>query len=193
MNSGIYVLRNKNNGKLYVGQSRTNVNKRSQHRDYRSRLGKRPIEWALCKYGIDNFDRFVYYVPEELLDDFERGMIRNLHSLRPGGYNLETGGCRNKYHSEETKKKISEAARGRIGPNRGRIFSEEWRAKISKAKKGQKRSEEEKRKNSEAHMGKKYSEETKRKISEARMGKRWSEEIKQKIRDGLARHYRRAA
>lgn len=84
--------------------------------------------------------------------------------------------------SEETRRKISEA-------EKGRHLSEEWKRKISEANRGKKRSEELKKRWSEAHKGKPtwnkgthesgmtgkhHSEETKRKMSEARRGIRKS-------------------
>lgn len=47
------------------------------------------------------------------------------------GYNLESGGSLNKTHSEETKRKISEA-------RKGKIHSEETKDKMSEARKGKK-------------------------------------------------------
>ena len=73
--------------------------------------------------------------------------------------------------------------------------SEETRRKLSEAKKGRTHSEEAKRKMSEAHKGKTLSEETKRKLSEAKKGNRYglgnkankgktlSEEMKERLRD----------
>lgn len=69
--------------------------------------------------------------------------------------------------SEETRRKLSEALKGRT-------LSDEWKRKLSEANKGKTLSEEHKRKLSEAKKGKKrgpLSEEHKRKISEARKGK----------------------
>ena len=79
-----------------------------------------------------------------------------------------------KEHSEESKRKTSEALKGKK-------LSEEHKRKISEAKRGKPKSEETKRKISEAQKGKhegennpmygkKRSEETKRKISEALKG-----------------------
>lgn len=91
-----------------------------------------------------------------------------------------------KHHTEETKRKISEARKGKYcgqkNPNFGKIPSEETRKKISLANTGKKR----------WFKGKPRSEETKRKISESRkgkytgvnspmFGKHLSEEAKQKI------------
>ena len=85
-----------------------------------------------------------------------------------------------KTHSEETKKKISDALKSKKRKPR----SEETKKKISDALKGKKRksfTEEHKRKLSEVRRGKQKSEEHKRKISEAKMGKSLSEEHKRKI------------
>lgn len=60
--------------------------------------------------------------------------------------------------------------------------SEETKRKISIALKGKKRSEQSK-KNHRGMTGKRHSEETKRKISEAHMGKKLTEEHKEKIRN----------
>ena len=98
--------------------------------------------------------------------------------------------------SEEKKRKISEA-------EKGRHLSEEWKRKISEAHKGKHLSGEHKRKISEAHKGKPtwnkgtyesgmkgkhHSEETKRKMSEAQKGKKkpsLSEEVRKKISESL--------
>jgi hypothetical protein len=76
--------------------------------------------------------------------------------------------------SKETRRKISEA-------NKGRIHLEETKEKISTAKKGKTLSEEHKRKISEAAQGQTHSEETRRKISEANKGHTVSEETRKKI------------
>lgn len=74
--------------------------------------------------------------------------------------------------SEDWKKKIGEA-------NKGRIVSKETRIKIGKASKGRnvgkKHTDEFKKRISELKKGKKLSEETKRKLSEGRIGeKNWN-------------------
>jgi hypothetical protein len=71
------------------------------------------------------------------------------------------------HHSEETKKKISEALKGRI-------FTMEHKRKIGEANKGKKypHSEITKLKMSQAHIGKRLSEEWKKKISKALEGKK---------------------
>ncbi|KUK77195.1 MAG: GIY-YIG catalytic domain-containing endonuclease [candidate division WS6 bacterium 34_10] len=95
-------------------------------------------------------------------------------------------------HTEETKRKISEA-------HKGKKLSEEHKKKLSEVRKekycgknhpffGLKHSEETKRKLSEVHKGKHPSEETRKKLSEARKGeknhnygKHLSKEAKKKL------------
>lgn len=84
---------------------------------------------------------------------------------------------KNRTHSEETKKKISEG-------NKGKIMSKEARRKMSeshKGKKGTPHTEESKKKISEGNKGKTQSDETKKKISEGHKGKILSEETKRKM------------
>ena len=71
--------------------------------------------------------------------------------------------------TEETRKKMSEA-------QKGRTFSEETRKKLSKAHKGLHLSEEHRRKIGESNKGRIVTEETRRKISESQKGRPLSEE-----------------
>jgi hypothetical protein len=80
-----------------------------------------------------------------------------LHNMTNGG-----DGVSGAIISDETKRKLSEA-------HKGKTHSEETRRKISEAKKGKTHSEETKRKIGEAH--KNPSEETRRKIGEASKGR----------------------
>ena len=84
-------------------------------------------------------------------------------------------------HSEEAKKKMSEASK-RIN------LSDETRKKMSESRKGKKRSEETRKRMSEANKGKnnpmygrKFSEEHRKKIGEANKGRKLSEESRKKI------------
>ena len=81
-----------------------------------------------------------------------------------------------KTHTEETRRKISEENKDKNHPNYGKTLSEETRRKIGEAHKGKSLSEETKRKLSEAKKGKNPSEETKTKMSEAQKGKKcWND------------------
>jgi len=88
--------------------------------------------------------------------------------------------------TEEAKIRMSEAGKNRYH----KPHSEETKKKISDAHKGKHHSEESKQKNREKHLGKgawnkgkPLSEKTKRKLSETHKGKHHSEETKRKIGD----------
>ena len=87
--------------------------------------------------------------------------------------------------SDDTRKKISEANKGKSSPRKGVTLSEETRRKISEARKGLTLSEEHRRKISEALKGGHRSEETRRKMSEAKKGKKHTEEWRRKISEAL--------
>ena len=78
-----------------------------------------------------------------------------------------------KHHTEESRKKMSEAHKGKESWIKGKHLYEETRNKLSESHKGKVFSIEHCRKLSEAHKGKHRSDEAKRKISEARKGKTW--------------------
>ena len=110
--------------------------------------------------------------------DSGNGILRN---LTDGG-----DGASGWIPSEETRRKLSEA-------NKGKIRSEEHKRKYREAKKGKIHSEEHKRKISEAKKGILKSEETKRKMSEAKkgqgLGKTHSEESKRKMSEARKLYY----
>ncbi len=82
-------------------------------------------------------------------------------------------------HSEETKRKQSEAHKGAKNPNYGREFSKEYRANLSKAQIGRKHSEETKQKMREARK-KFYEDPANRQKTEKAAKARWAKERKQK-------------
>ena len=73
--------------------------------------------------------------------------------------------------SEETRKKMSEANKGKPSWMKGKHLSAESCKKISEANKGKHRSAETRKKLSEVRKGKHHSEETRKKMSEANKGK----------------------
>jgi len=155
----IYILENKINNKCYVGQTtRTFTIRLKSH----LRNKKQIINRALRKYGIKNFSIFVFVVPEELLDYFEKEMIKRLDAMHPKGYNLDSGGNKNKYYSKESREKMSKA-------KKGVKLSDEHKKKISDANKNP--SAETREKISNSLKGKCRSEKTKRKISKSNKGK----------------------
>ena len=109
----IYILENKINGKKYVGQTNKKAERRIASHIKLANSGKGfVINRAIAKYGINNFNIEIITVKNKRLDFFEKLFIKNLNTMVPHGYNLESGGKRNKYLPEETKRKIGEASRG---------------------------------------------------------------------------------
>lgn len=107
----------------------------------------------------------------------DNSMYYNRHNGESSGFRAPTG----RRQSEETRKKISEAAKGRIPWNLGKSPSEETRAKISISNEGKKHSKETRKKMSLIRKGKPRKPETIQKMVNTRKGYSHSEETKQKI------------
>jgi group I intron endonuclease len=145
----IYLITNTVNGKQYVGQTqREDIHMRwKQHKCCDSKSIGTYIARAYKKYGIEKFKfQIICICFDEACNDFEIEYIKKFNTLAPNGYNLESGGGNSKHHPD-TKKKISEASKGRKAsdatrakislnsPNRGKKFTEEEIQALSLAKK----------------------------------------------------------
>lgn len=111
MNDGIiYIATNLKNGKQYVGQTTRSLRERIIGHKCDALKMKRNVPFILSikKYGLDNFKWTSFSCPEEDLDWTETFLIKELNTLVPNGYNLETGGNKNKHHHELSKQKMSE-------------------------------------------------------------------------------------
>lgn len=145
------------------------------------------VQHALHKYGIDSFLVSVidHADSREMADERERYWISELNCKTPNGYNLTEGGEGLREPSEETRRKIGSASKGRkhsaevreaqrqrrIGTRlseetkqklRGRVFSDEHRKRLAVPK-----TEDHKNNISAALKGKEKSEATRQKISDA--------------------------
>lgn len=87
-------------------------------------------------------------------------------------------GFEGKSHTEDSKKKMSVARKGRVSPFKGKKMTTEQRKKISDGLKGRNLSEEHKRKVGDFFRGKKLTEEHKLKVSQSKLGQKHSEETK---------------
>lgn len=156
MNSGIYTIRNKRNGKIYVGRSR---NLHNRLRDHKTDLkeNRHKNQYLQRAYNIESesfeFEILEFY-PEEVLGDMETYWMNMTNSYnRHHGYNIDTN-----------------------GNNGAKKLSPETREKIRQANLGKKQSEETKLKRSKSLIGKKKgyinSLETRKKISESLIGKK---------------------
>jgi len=133
-------------------------------------------------------------------------------TLVPNGYNIELGGSEGSTWTEERRRKHSLALKGHRGwrkglnlpsPNKGKVYPEEGKRKLSEALKGRvspnwgkKASEETKAKmtaSQKAHWekvgspnkGRKHSEETKAKMRAARANRIYTDEDKRKISEAV--------
>lgn len=148
----IYLITNKINNKKYVGQTKQSIEKRFQRHCWKSESKKNmPIVLAIRKYGKHNFliTELCECKSKYDLDSKEIEFSRIYNTIVPNGYNLKVGNGPNTV-SEETKKKISLANKGRKASNRhiinqsishiGNKMSDEIKQKLSKINKGKKAS-----------------------------------------------------
>src|ERR1700761_830172 len=102
------------NGKMYIGQTTQEFGKRmNQHKNeanHPDRGGCRALYNAIRKYGWDNFVKeIIHECSVEELDSLEQYYIENFNTMVPNGYNLLSGGNKNKKASDETREKIRQA------------------------------------------------------------------------------------
>jgi len=199
MKSGIYLIKNIINNKVYIG-SAVNIDRRWEQHKKLLKKGKHHschLQLAWNKYGEQNFK---FEILEEVsnplhLISYEQVYLDYHKSYEDErGYNIckvagSTYGLR---HTEEAKQKMREASTGRTvkhseetkqkirEASTGRKHSEETKDKLREASKN--KSQEEKRRLKEVNIGRKLSEEHKHKLREASTGKKLSEEARQKIR-----------
>lgn len=179
-------------GLVYIGRTKQEGDKRFKFKTnyYHN---KRFLEDAKA-YGWKSFLKEVLIdgLTEEESKQKEIEYIYFFDSANPAkGYNITLGGeSGNGYHhTEDAKRRIGEAGRGRPSPMRGKTHSEEAKAKISHSNKGIVRrrgfvlSEDTKRKISQANKGilKPKSREQALKLSKAKIGKKLTSETKQKM------------
>ena len=125
----IYLRTNKINGKKYIGQVTTKRFKARQNKWNNLNLpyAGNVINNAREKYGIESFGfEILKECEDNELNQWEMYFIKKLNTKVPYGYNMTDGGggMSGFTVSEETRKKLSEA-------HRGKKFSEEHKRKMS--------------------------------------------------------------
>lgn len=145
----VYQHKNKINGKVYIGITKQKPEQRWRHgQGYKS---SPHFYAAIQKYGWDNFEHNILFqnLTKEKACEKEQELIAKYHSMdREFGYNSTSGGdifTMNK----ETKQKISQSMMGNKN-GLGHPCSEEKKKKISEAQKGKHLTEKHKQKLSEA-------------------------------------------
>jgi len=176
MNGLIYAFINKENWKMYVGQTtRDKYRVRMNHHFSSSGGGTTIMSHAIRKYGKDGFEIVTLeegIQTQEELDSRESYYIDYYNTFSKNGYNMTTGGqgSPGAKRSESAKKAIS-----KHNPRywKGKNLTDECKAKISQTLTGKVQSEETKAKRAESlkkawaegrHKDK-HSEESKRLIS----------------------------
>lgn len=148
----VYKHINKINGKVYIGQTALNIERRwRKGKGYKTGVFKKAIE----KYGWDNFEHIIVRdkLSKEEANLLEISLIRKYKELGIC-YNITDGGegtCGYK-HTEESRKKISNRSKGKKIPEyikilvserfKGVSLTEEHKLKISIALRGKSKSEE---------------------------------------------------
>ena len=201
MSYWVYVHTCKANGKRYIGCTTQAKPERRWGRNGEGYLYNDHFRSAILKHGWSNFQHEVFEVDsKEEMYRKEVELISFYHSNDPRyGYNNSTGGEKSSLgckHSEEAKKKMSRAHKGKVlGEEHKKRISEtsrerwtdpEYRKHMSKVRKGnphKPHSEETKRRIAEARKGTHPSEEARKHMSEAHKGKSkpHSEETKRRI------------
>ena len=194
MACGIYQWVNKVNRKRYIGSGVKIERRRSQHL---SALrfgchGNDHFQAAWNEYGEDQFSFEILREcdPDDLLmweqtyiDCYEPEALYNLNLEvdRPPSCSEETRrkmseARKGRSHTEETLRKLSEA-------RKTRVFTDETRRRISESKRTI--TDETRRKMSESHKGKVFTDETRRKISESK--RTITDETRRRISEGQKR------
>lgn len=203
------------NGKAYVGITSTSLQRRlSLHRSHAKREVRGHLQRAIRKYGANSFTAEILETSDnwELLCELEKSAIARFGTFGSNGYNstaggegtlgfkmtpeqirrmLESRGCRKGivsrpagwHHSKEAREKIANAGKGRV-------FTDERKAKIGLSKIGNKNcvglpcSEEKREKIAASQRGRNFSNEHKENMSKSRKGKsfgphssKWNQKI----------------
>jgi group I intron endonuclease len=144
----IYTITNKTDNKIYVGQTvqdvemrwKDHLKKRSNCRYLKSAFNKYGVENFVFKLVCITFDN--------MLDDMEIQYIEKYNCLVPNGYNLRLGGNSGRHNAEtkqkisDTLKKRYENGLIHSKPQLGKPHSEITKKKLSEANKGRKLSQE---------------------------------------------------
>jgi predicted GIY-YIG superfamily endonuclease len=111
----IYIIRNKENGKTYVGQTVQPVSKR--WKTHKKGIFNTLISKVL-RNNLESFEfiEFLTCFSKEELNFFEKHFIKEFNSISPNGYNLTTGGNDFSF-TKEVKLKMKLAKLGKKSKN----------------------------------------------------------------------------
>nr|QCW06878.1 hypothetical protein [Drechslerella brochopaga] len=170
--SGIYLWKNRINGKLYVGSGEDLARRLREYYNinYLNKDSGMLICKALLKYGYSTFSLYILeYCDEKDLLQREQYYI---DILKPEYNILKIAGSSKGYkHTKEARAKISAALKGLKIGELNPMFGKKHLEKILAKLRGKKRTEETRAKMSISKTGYKYTEEARAKISSAKVKK----------------------
>lgn len=114
------------NGKIYIGITSQTPKERWRNGNGYQRC--QAFKKAINKYGWENIKHEILFenLTKEAAEEKERSeIIKTRSNEKQFGYNIQSGGNAKGKHSEETRKKISNA-------NKGKIVTKQTREKMSK-------------------------------------------------------------
>lgn len=180
MKSGVYKIKNKINGKVYIGSS-VNLTKRKRDHFWCLKRGEHcndHLQKAYIKYGHNNFEfEIIEECPVDVCLIREQYYIDLYKSTETEiGYNIcpNSASVLGRRHSEATIEKIRKS-------NTGKKLSKERRAYLAKINTGKVASFETKEKMRQSQRMRTHPESVKRKMSNSHKGKVLSEEHRIKL------------
>lgn len=198
---GIYGLRNKLNGKWYIGQSK-NIGKRWNRYKNKNCKGQPKLYNALNKYGYDNFEPIILETCDtntQILNEREVYWIGHHNSIL-GGYNSKSGGTNGRLsddsiqkikttmNTSNMKELFSGLIKNRTDEQRARhkaaCNTPEFKARTREIHLGKTVSPDAREKTRQANIGRPKSDATRKKLSDALRGRKLSDEHKEKLRIG---------
>lgn len=162
---GIYKITSPK-GRVYIGQS-LNIMSRWSHYASLDCVDQPKLYNSFIKYGVNNHKfEVIEECKIENLNERERHWQEEYKVIEEG-LNCKLVQTKDKsgHHSEEIRKKISKANKGRKSSMKGKKHSEETKLKMSISQKAKKYNR------TGSFKGKKHSNETKKKISLAKKGR----------------------
>jgi len=162
----IYLWKNKINKKLYIGRNKTKKDLQGIFDRYKREMkkGKRVINIAMRKYGIENFELTAIQrcYTDKSLEAAKKKLAKKYNSYVPNGYNVfpcgalggSPKGIYNKNYKRPKTKEHRNAIRNGL---KGKPKSEQHRKNISNGMKGKKGN----------HTGHKHTPESLKKMSES--------------------------
>jgi group I intron endonuclease len=117
----IYCISNNDDGKMYIGYTKDFEKRKKEHCRSKYYIG-----CAIRKYGKENFtfQKLLWFATEKEAKDTEMGMIRELHTLCPLGYNVHEGGSGGNTMIGASEEKIKERGKN-ISKGLAKMTSEE--------------------------------------------------------------------